>query len=106
MTQRPPHQRLFRFAALALSLAVGLSGCGRRTALDLPPDVQAQGAATAAAQRDAETQKSAAKTKASGKAAVKPKLSEEGASAPPLVIPGTTGHRPPGDYPFLLDPLL
>jgi len=85
-------------AASALLLAASLSACGRRGPLELPPDVQARGAALRA-EDEART--------AHGPHGARQKLSEEGAGdKKPQAIPGTVGHRPPQDYPFPLDPLL
>lgn len=75
--------------------ALGLSACGRRGPLELPPEVQARGAALQAEQ-DAARAKNASKP-APGAA--------EPVSAP-VPIPGTVGNRPPAQYPFPLDPML
>lgn len=89
----PPPIR-FAFLAAAL-LAAPLAGCGRRGPLELPPDVQARGAAIKAQQ---EAQARAAKPRAAPGAAEP--------EAAPVRIPGTLGNRPPEQYPFVLDPLL
>lgn len=88
-------RKILLAASLAL-LAAGLSGCGRRGPLELPPEVQAQGKALKAQQ---EAQAKAVRGKPQPGAAEAP-------SAPPPPIPGTLGNRPPADYPFPLDPLL
>ncbi|PPD46636.1 MAG: hypothetical protein CTY15_01095 [Methylocystis sp.] len=88
---------LAALAAAAL-FAFGLSGCGRRGPLELPPDVQARGAAIKAQQ---ETQ---AKTVARNAPKAAPGEAEP--EAAPTRIPGTIGNRPPEQYPFVLDPLL
>jgi len=85
----PAHRALILAAFAALALA----GCGRKGPLELPVDVQAERAARQAAQEEA-----AAKT---GR-----KLSDEGAPPKPQPQPGDIGHRPPADYPFVLDPVL
>lgn len=79
---------LVAFAALALA------GCGRKGPLELPADVQVERNARRAAQEEA-----AARTGH--------KLSDEGAApARPQPQPGDIGHRPPADFPFILDPVL
>lgn len=75
--------------------ALGLSACGRRGPLELPPEVQAQGAALKAEQ-DATRARSA----------TKPAPGAAEPAAPPVRIPGTMGNRPPDQYPFVLDPML
>lgn len=80
---------------LAAFAATGLSACGRRGPLELPPEIQAQGEALKA-QQAAALAKNAPKP-APGQAAPEP---------PPPPIPGTIGNRPPAQYPFPLDPLL
>ncbi len=78
---------------LAVSAAlVLLSGCGRRGPLELPPEVQERGKALQ--ERDAAQPRP------------KPSLGEAEAKPEKLPIPGTSGHRPPQQYPFFLDPLL
>lgn len=90
--------RSLALVASTLLLAASLSACGRRGPLELPPDVQARGAALRA-----EDEARAAHASHGAR----PKLSEEGAGdKKPQAIPGTVGHRPPQDYPFSLDPLL
>jgi len=79
-----------------LAAAASLSACGRRGPLELPPEVQARGAALKAAQAQSQPVRGAPKP-APGQAAPEP---------PPPPIPGTMGNRPPAQYPFPLDPLL
>jgi predicted small lipoprotein YifL len=83
---------LLLLAALA---AAGLSACGRRGPLELPPEIQAQGAALKAQQ-----------AAALAKNAPKPAPGQAAPESPPPPIPGTIGNRPPEQYPFPLDPLL
>ena len=96
-----PHAaRRLAFTLVVLPpLLATLAGCGRKGPLELPPDVQAA--------RDARAQQleadAAAKARAGGR---RPKLSEEGATPKTEPVEGERGHRPPSDYPFLLDPLL
>jgi predicted small lipoprotein YifL len=97
--------RLLILAALAASLSGGLAGCGRRGALELPPEAQAR-AVEAAQQDDAATAKRKPARGAKATPDARPKLSEEGQRSAPAFVPGTPGHRPPAEYPFLLDPLL
>lgn len=75
--------------------ALGLSACGRRGPLELPPEVQAQGAALKAEQDAARARN-----------APKPAPGAAEPAAPPVRIPGTMGNRPPDQYPFPLDPML
>ena len=93
MTRRYP-LCLFLLALAAASL----TGCGRRGPTELPAETQAFEAAMKAKQ--AEEQKALA---AKGKTA-KPKNYD--ASTEPRGVPGTTGNRPPEQFPFPLDPLL
>jgi predicted small lipoprotein YifL len=79
-------------AAFAL-MAFGLSACGRRGPLELPPDVQARGFQ---AQAEAESRHPGPVNA----------VGEPTQTPPPPPIPGTVGNRPPAEYPFLLDPLL
>jgi len=104
----PPSRRKSRSLALAATLALlaaGLSGCGRRGPLELPPDVQARGAYLRAEEEEKANSrppaKSSRKAKAGEEAAPPPP-----ANPPPPPIPGTIGARPPEQYPFFLDPLL
>jgi len=91
--------RRFRPLILLALAAASLSACGRRGPLELPPDVQARGAALKAQQAAAQ-----AKT---GPNAPKPAPGQAQPEEPPEPpIPGTIGNRPPAQYPFLLDPLL
>jgi len=75
--------------------AFGLSACGRRGPLELPPEVQARGAALKAEQDTARA-----------KNATKPVPGAADPEAAPVRIPGTMGNRPPDQYPFPLDPML
>ncbi len=93
-------RRLRLTLLLAAAAAAGLSACGRRGPLELPPDVQARGAALRAEQEAAQ-----AKAVPASGPGVKG-ASAPAAPPPPPPIPGTTGARPPADYPFPLDPLL
>jgi predicted small lipoprotein YifL len=81
-----------RTAASLLILALALSGCGRRGALDYPPEVAARPKAVV-------VQKTTL-TPVGGKTPV-----AEDVKAVEY-IPGTPGYRPPEQYPFILDPLL
>lgn len=93
-----PHSpRLIALLAAAL-LAASLSGCGRRGPLELPPDVQARGAAIKAQQEAAQARSGAQSPKAAP--------GEAEPETAPTRIPGTQGNRPPEQYPFPLDPLL
>ncbi|MEK4032739.1 lipoprotein [Methylocystis sp. IM3] len=88
----PPRLRLILLLAAATA---GLSACGRRGPLELPPDVQARGAALRAQQEAAQA-----------RTGPKPAPGQAVPAPPPPPIPGTIGNRPPADYPFPLDPLL
>jgi predicted small lipoprotein YifL len=79
-------------AALILLALAGLSGCGRRGALDLPPEV-------AARPKEAVVQKTTVTPEGSKKPVAEDVKAVE-------YIPGTIGFRPPERYPFILDPLL
>jgi predicted small lipoprotein YifL len=79
---------------LSAIAATGLSACGRRGPLELPPEVQARGEALKAQQAAAQARTA---KNAPGQAQPEP-------PRPP--IPGTIGNRPPEQYPFPLDPLL
>ncbi|HEY8262702.1 MAG TPA: lipoprotein [Methylosinus sp.] len=80
-----------RAALIFLALA-GLAGCGRRGALDLPPEV-------AARPKEAVVQKTTVTPEGSKKPVAEDVKAVE-------YIPGTIGFRPPERYPFILDPLL
>jgi len=89
---RRPLRLLFALAC-ASALAAGLSGCGRRGPLELPPEVQERGKFLDAQEA----------------AKAKPAPLAPGAARPKSVarpIPGTQGYRPPAEHPFPLDPLL
>jgi len=86
---------------------LALAGCGRKGPLELPPEVQARGEMLKA-QEQAQGKIRGGKGKEAASTAT-----PEPASAPAFMapseqqpIPGTTGHRPPAQYPFPLDPLL
>ncbi|CAN2534592.1 MAG TPA: lipoprotein [Methylosinus sp.] len=81
-----------RSAATLLILALALAGCGRRGALDYPPEVAARPKAVV-------VQKTTL-TPVGGKTPV-----AEDVKAVEF-IPGTPGYRPPDQYPFILDPLI
>lgn len=81
--------------ALIAAAAASLAACGRRGPLELPPEVQARGAALKAQQEAAQA-----------KTGAKPAPGQVAPETPPPPIPGTIGNRPPADYPFPLDPLL
>jgi predicted small lipoprotein YifL len=82
-----------RRAALILALALaGLSGCGRRGPLDLPPEV-------AALPKETVVQTTTVTPEGSKKPVAQDVKAVE-------YIPGTMGFRPPERYPFILDPLL
>jgi predicted small lipoprotein YifL len=82
-----------QWAALILILALfGLSGCGRRGALDLPPEV-------AARPKEVVVQKTTVTPEGS-----KTPVAEDVKAVE--YTPGTAGFRPPERYPFILDPLL
>nr|WP_246744688.1 lipoprotein [Methylocystis sp. Sn-Cys] len=83
---------------MAAFAATGLSACGRRGPLELPPEIQAQGEALKAQQ--------AAALAKSAKNAPRPAPGQAVPEPPPPPIPGTIGNRPPEQYPFPLDPLL
>jgi predicted small lipoprotein YifL len=95
VTIRPP----ILFVSLALLVASGLSGCGRRGPLELPPETQAYGEALKK-QRQEEAQ-------TSGKPDPTPPF-QPNSEQPSRKsdIPGTSGNRPPQTYPFPLDPIL
>lgn len=90
--------RRFRLPALLFLAVASLSACGRRGPLELPPEVQARGEALKAAQ--------AAEQAKAGKAGAKAAPGQAPAAPPAPPVPGTIGHRPPDQYPFILDPLL
>jgi predicted small lipoprotein YifL len=91
MSMSLPAQPRMAALILALSLA-GLSGCGRRGALDYPPEVAARPKAVV-------VQKTTVRPAGSKTPVAEEVKAEE-------YIPGTIGHRPPDQYPFPLDPLL
>lgn len=93
----PRRTRLLVFLSVA-ALAAGLSSCGRRGPLELPPETQARGAALKAEQE--------ALRGKSARNAPRPAPGEAAPPAPEPPIPGTIGNRPPEQYPFVLDPLL
>lgn len=85
-----------RAAVLLLSMtlaAAALSGCGRRGALELPPEV-------AARPKEVVVQRTPVVPPPGSNRPV-----EEDVKAQEFV-PGTIGRRPPEQYPFILDPLL
>lgn len=85
-----------RGAVLLLSLTLALaalSGCGRRGPLELPPDV-------AARPRQVVVEKTTVVPPPGSKQPVQEDVKAQ------EYIPGTVDHRPPDQYPFLLDPLL
>ncbi len=94
MTFRPS----LRFVSLALLVAVGLAGCGRRGPLELPPETQAYGEALKKQRQEAQD---------SGKPDPTPPF-QPNSEQPSRKsdIPGTSGNRPPQTYPFPLDPIL
>ena len=94
---KPRSNRLIFLLAAAL-IAAGLSGCGRRGPLELPPETQARGEALKAEQ-DAARAKAARTSPKAAPGEAEPRSA-------PVRIPGTIGNRPPEQYPFLLDPLL
>ncbi len=83
---------------LILLSSSGLLGCGRRGPTESPLETQAYEKALKA--KEAEEQKALA---SQGKK-TKPKNID--ASSQPGGIPGTTGNRPPEQFPFPLDPIL
>ncbi|MCC3245628.1 lipoprotein [Methylocystis sp. WRRC1] len=90
-------RRTLRYTLFAAAIcALGLSGCGRRGPLELPPETQARGAALKAEEE--------ARAARAPKARPAPGAAEAPKQDP--AIPGTIGHRPPDQYPFPLDPLL
>lgn len=84
---------------LVTSLLIsGLVGCGRRGPTESPLETQAYDKAMNA--KEAEEQK----TLTSQGKKITPKNFD--ASSQPGGIPGTTGNRPPEQFPFPLDPIL
>mgnify|MGYP006266811329 FL=1 len=83
---------------LIFLFSCGLLGCGRRGPTESPLETQAYEKAMKA--KEAEEQKS---LESQGKK-TKPKNID--ASSQPGGIPGTTGNRPPEQFPFPLDPIL
>lgn len=85
-------------ACLALLFASGLAGCGRKGPLELPPETQAYGEALKKQKQEAQ---------GSGKADPTPPF-QPNSDQPSRKsdIPGTSGSRPPQEYPFPLDPIL
>lgn len=70
-----------------------LSGCGRRGAVELPPEVAARPKAVV-------VQRTTVVPPPGSKAPVEEEVKAQ------EYIPGTPGYRPPDQYPFILDPLL
>ncbi len=94
MTFRPS----LLLACLALLFASGLAGCGRKGPLELPPETQAYGEALKKQRQEAQ---------ASGKTdATQPFQPNSEQPSRKSDIPGTSGNRPPQEYPFPLDPIL
>ena len=94
-------RRLILALAIAPLLVGALAGCGRKGPLELPPDVEAARKEKLAQQQADE----AAKAKALN-GDQKQKLSEQAAKPKAMPVEGDAGHRPPADYPFILDPIL
>jgi len=94
VTFRPP----LLLACLALLLASGLAGCGRKGPLELPPETQAYGDALKKQRQEALD---------SGKPDPAPPF-QPNSDQPSRKsdIPGTSGNRPVQTYPFPLDPIL
>jgi predicted small lipoprotein YifL len=94
-----PRQKI-SLALLAGALASALSACGRKGPLELPAEYQVQESASKE-QRDAKQRDQAAK-------GLQPAFDPNSPGAPPKPsdIPGTSGNRPPAQYPFPLDPIL
>jgi predicted small lipoprotein YifL len=95
VTFRPP----ILLASLALLVASGLAGCGRRGPLELPPETQAYGEALKKQRQEAEQE--------SGKQEPAPPfMPNSDQPSRKSDIPGTSGNRPAQTYPFPLDPIL
>lgn len=94
-----PRQKIL-LALLAGALASALSACGRKGPLELPAEYQVQ-------QSDAKERRAAQQRDQSAKG-LQPAFDPNSPGEPPksVNIPGTSGNRPPAQYPFPLDPIL
>ena len=110
MTFRPK----LLLACLALLLASGLAGCGRKGPLELPPETQAYGEAlkkqkleSQGANDGGQTSSATPGQTSSSHTEATQKFDPNNEKQPKKSdIPGTSGNRPIQSYPFPLDPIL
>jgi|LakMenEpi03Aug12_release.lakeMendotaPanAssembly.Ray.scaffolds.fasta_scaffold132592_2 predicted small lipoprotein YifL len=101
-------------ACLALLFASGLAGCGRKGPLELPPETQAYGEALKKQKLESQGANGGGQTStATSTQTISPpnesnqKFDPNSEKQPKKSdIPGTSGNRPPQEYPFPLDPIL
>ncbi len=85
---------------LAGALASALSACGRKGPLELPPEYQVL-------ERESKERRATQEREQAAKG-LQPAFDPNSPGEPtkPSGIPGTSGNRPPAQYPFPLDPIL
>ena len=101
-------------ACLALLFASGLAGCGRKGPLELPPETQAYGEALKKQKLESQGANGGGQTSSTTPAQTGSSQTEAAQKFDPNSekqpkksdIPGTSGNRPPQEYPFPLDPIL
>jgi len=94
-----PRQKIL-LALLAGALASALSACGRKGPLELPAEYRVQ-------ESDAKERRAAQQRDQSAKG-LQPAFDPNSPGEPPKSsdVPGTSGNRPPAQYPFPPDPIL
>ncbi len=87
-------------ALLVGALVSALSACGRKGPLELPPEYQTQ-------DRESKERRATQQRDQTAKG-LQPAFDPNSPGDPPKSsdIPGTSGNRPPAQYPFPLDPIL
>ncbi len=94
-----PRQKIL-LALLFGALASALSACGRKGPLELPTEYRVQ-------ESDAKERRAAQQRDQSAKG-LQPAFDPNSPGEPSKSsdVPGTSGNRPPAQYPFPLDPIL